>query len=380
MKSKSAFIFLIFLLVGMHFFYQTKITAGSLQTQESKELELFLRFRDEFFTTYLSSSGVEINGDSLAFLGTLNGVSIIKATVPNQNGSGEEIAFLTGPNSQWRDMGTYFDQKSGRTYLYVVTEGKFFHFPNGMQILDLSILYDKEGNFLSDERNFTTARSVFIDSDATRMYVSGVDSASSLGGMKILDLSDPERPQEIGVYGEGVSSSFARGEICFVFYKSGGFFDILNVKDPQKIEFLTRVYVPKAFLFSGWLTKDNRYFLVVDRTIGGYLLTFDLLDIYNPRLVKEFKISTVDDKAVLSKVLIRRNLAYCAWHTGGLRVINIENPLFPYEVAHFFTNSGNTSNPFGGVNDVYVEEQRGYIFISDSDYEKGGLFVLRVPE
>jgi hypothetical protein len=56
-------------------------------------------------------------------------------------------------------------------------------------------------------------------------------------------------------------------------------------------------------------------------------------------------------------------LVYCAWFAGGLRVVDIADPLAPREVAHFIPEpaSGQSAPQ---TNDVDVDE-RGLVYIVD---------------
>lgn len=73
--------------------------------------------------------------------------------------------------------------------------------------------------------------------------------------------------------------------------------------------------------------------------------------------------------------IIRDNLIYATWFSGGLRVIDVEDPLHPKEVASYIP-APFPDQPSPQSNDVAVDE-RGYVFLMDRNR---GLEILeRVP-
>ena len=56
-------------------------------------------------------------------------------------------------------------------------------------------------------------------------------------------------------------------------------------------------------------------------------------------------------------------LVFCAWFAGGLRVVDIADPLAPREVGHFFPDAG-TGAPAPQTNDVDTDA-RGLVYMVD---------------
>jgi hypothetical protein len=60
---------------------------------------------------------------------------------------------------------------------------------------------------------------------------------------------------------------------------------------------------------------------------------------------------------------MKDTLVYCAWFAGGLRVVDIADPLAPREVGHFIPEPA-SGQPAPQTNDVDVDD-RGLVYIVD---------------
>jgi len=217
----------------------------------------------------------------------------------------------------------------------------------------------------------------------------------------ILDLADPGRPREVGrwwmpgqwVAGGETPSWTGRQHRChhpirlgdrlYVSYWHGGFV-ILDIEDlgaPRLVSGLdwsppfatpTHTALPVPFALRG-----RRVLLVSDEDVAklapsppSFLWLVDITDERRPVPVASFQVAGVDGSA-------QPDFTGChqpcedvtgteipvAWFAYGLRVVDIENPHAPREVAHFLppVPEGQTRV---GSNDVCVDD-RGLLYLID---------------
>ncbi len=182
------------------------------------------------------------DGTEYALMGVNAGIAVVKAD------SGRTIAVVDGPTTgdypyKHRDIKTY------RNYAYAVAEMTGFR--AGVMILDMSALPDSVryvGSFTtpSDVRSHNFS----IDTATATMYV----LKSNYSGFRVISLSDPENPVEIGtVPTPDIHDVFARNDTVYVaegFYAS---FSIYNMADKMNPVLLTRVSVPTGgYLHNIW--------------------------------------------------------------------------------------------------------------------------------
>jgi hypothetical protein len=60
---------------------------------------------------------------------------------------------------------------------------------------------------------------------------------------------------------------------------------------------------------------------------------------------------------------MKDSLVYCAWFAGGLRIVDIADPMAPQEVGHFIPEPA-SGQPAPQTNDVDVDA-RGLVYIVD---------------
>merc|ERR1712224_8157 len=133
------------------------------------------------------------------------------------------------------------------------------------------------------------AHNIAINEDSGNAYLIGSNNCN--GGLYILDLSNPLSPTAAGCFGEwgwihdaqcvtydGPDGDYSGSEICFVSYYIGvGVIDVTDKSRSRWISFLEESYFNE--IEQGWLTEDQRYFLLGDRS-GGDVQTY-VVDVSN---------------------------------------------------------------------------------------------------
>jgi hypothetical protein len=105
----------------------------------------------------------------------------------------------------------------------------------------------------------------------------------------------------------------------------------------------------------------------------GCLWVFDVTDVANLRPLAIYEVSELDSPwsraapgrfgAHQFQEHMQDTLVYCAWFAGGLRIVDIADPLAPREVGSFIPEPA-AGQPAPQTNDVDVDA-RGLIYIVD---------------
>jgi choice-of-anchor B domain-containing protein len=110
--------------------------------------------------------------------------------------------------------------------------------------------------------------------------------------------------------------------------------------------------------------------------LNGYVdqtrtLIWDVRDLNDPVLVKEFLLSS---KASDHNLYVRDNFMYQSNYQGGLRILDVSDPVNPVEVGFFDTVPGEDEPGFGGSWSNYPYFKSGIIAVSSRGE---GLFLLK---
>jgi hypothetical protein len=255
----------------------------------------------------------------------------------------------------------------------------------------------------------TGAHRFQLDCERKLVYASG--SADGFKGniVLILDISDRTRPREVGRWWlpgqnirEGEKTQWSAtglrthhplrlGDRLYVslWYSGFAILDIADVAHPRLVSHVnyhdgtgspTHTALPVGHSILG-----RRWLLVVDEELGGgnppaFMRVFDVTDEKHPLQVATFHVPP-DQSGKTGGLLGAHqpheyvgtdNLVYAAWFSGGLRVIDISNPLQPYEAGHYIPKAPG-EEWFVQSNDVFVDK-RGLIYLID---RVRGLDILR---
>jgi choice-of-anchor B domain-containing protein len=329
------------------------VAAGPARAQTSLDVTLLKHI--DSYTAYAALWGwTSPGGRELVILGTDTGTSIVDATdAPNA----AQIAFIPGVPSTWREMKAYDH------YAYIVTEGN----GGGMQIVDLAA--NPPALVGTYTTTFTRAHSITIQGHYA--YVNGARMNNTQVGIRILDLTNPTNPVDVGGWNDFYTHDCqVRGNTLWAACISDNIVAVVDVTNKSAPLLLTSFTWQGNSAHNCDLTDDGRYLLTTDEVSGGHLHVFDVSDPFTPVEVAQW---TANPNASIHNVHILGNKAYIAYYTEGLRVLDISDPEAPVQVGWYDTYPG-ASGGFNGNWEVYPYTANGNAYLSDI---QTGLYVVR---
>jgi len=306
---------------------------------------------------------------------------------------GELLRTEGSPGSTWRDIKVYKD------HAYIVADGAGAH---GVQIFDLRQLRDVPPADMPVQFEMTahytgvhSTHNIAINEETGFAYAVGNRAGGETcgGQLHMINIQDPTKPTFAGCFTQpeaggthdsqcvvyrGPDTKFSGREVCF--NSNGSSFIIADVTDKQNPVTLAQVDYPDlAYTHQGWLTEDHRHFYMNDELdeMYGYVdstrtLIWDVKELEDPLLVREFSLAS---RASDHNLYIRGNLLYESNYLGGLRILDITDPLNPVETAHFDTVPYGPDMPgFGGSWSNYPYFKSGVIAVSSG---AEGLFLVK---
>lgn len=330
-----------------------------------------------------------LTGKEYALMGRTNGTSFVDITDPANPIYLGNLPTATS-SSSWRELKAY------ETYAYIISDSNGSH---GMQVFDLTQLR----NVTSPPVTFTaprytlfgSAHDITINPDTGYLYVTGISTGGAnacSGSLHMIDVSDAGNPTFAGCAG----SAYTHDTTCVVYHgpdaqhrgkeicinsngnqSNGGqvvVMDVTNKAAPALIS--ARSYAGAGYVHQGWLTEDHRYFYLDDEldemNFGHNTKTYvwDMVDLDNPVLVHTYNGPTT---AIDHNQFIVGNRSYQANYRAGLRILDISNPLAPFESAYFDTYPANNNANFNGAWGNYPFFDSGTVIVSSIGE---GLFVL----
>jgi choice-of-anchor B domain-containing protein len=176
----------------------------------------------------------------------------------------------------------------------------------------------------------------------------------------------------------GPDATYTGREVCFGSNETAiSISDVTSKGTPVAISRAT--YPGVAYTHQGWLTVDQKYFLVNDEldeqqgsVTGTRTLVWDVTDLDDPVLVNQYLGPT---NATDHNHYIRGNRMYMSNYQFGLRVVDVSSPLAPTQIG-FFDTAPNLSNTpgFGGSWSNYPFFPSGNIVMTSRNE---GFYVLR---
>ncbi|MBE7499156.1 MAG: PQQ-binding-like beta-propeller repeat protein [Verrucomicrobiales bacterium] len=201
-------------------------------------------------------------------------------------------------------------------------------------------------------------RTAPVQGIATGVAMSGNHAYVALdaAGLRVMDLSDPDNPRQVGSHDLPGARAVALSG-AYVGVAHGGGFDVIDGSDPTQPRRVGGCSYPGD---AEGLAMADGFAYVADGDHG--LRVIDLSDPKLPRLV-----GSLDTAARAFGVAVREGYAYVAAAEGGLRVMDVSQPAAPREVGYY--------RPGGAV--VGVAIQGGHAYVANTE---SGLHVLSLSD
>jgi choice-of-anchor B domain-containing protein len=324
-------------------------------------------------------------GKEYALMGLDNGTAFVDLSDPEAPVYLGRLPSHNGEVSIWRDVGVYAN------HAFIVADNVSNH---GMQVFDLTQLR----NVVTPPQTFTEtahyagfARSHNIVVDDATGFAYAVGSDTCAGGLHIVDVRTPTAPVQAGCYSgdgythdaqcvvyQGPDVEHQGKEICFA--SNEDTLTIVDVTDKNTPLMLGRQgYENSGYVHQGWLTEDQRYFLIddeLDELFDGHntrTYTYDVSDLDAPVVVGHFDATGA---SIDHNQYVKGQYSFQANYKRGLRVLHLDDPATAAmtEVAFLDTFPSEDSTGFDGAWSTYPFFASGVVLISDITR---GLFVVR---
>jgi len=337
-------------------------------------------------------------GIDYALVGRTDGTRIVDLSDPNNPIYLGNLPRTAGTNiTSWRDIKVYDN------HAYIVADfsgGTASERAHGMQVLNLMMLdsIDRPAAMISPltftptttYHGFANAHNLAINEETGYAYAVGSNTFS--GGLHTVNIQDPDAPVGAGGYGgdgynhdtnvvlySGPDSVYSGRELSFSSNEDTlTIVDITNKAAPVQLSRTT--YPLSGYSHQGWLTPDQRYFVMNDEldelNRSDINLTrthvWDVSDINAPKYLGSEPLRT---SATDHNLYTYGNLIFEANYTSGLRVLDtrdIRNGDL-YEVGWFDIVPGTDAPGFDGAWSVYRFADSGVTVVNGINQ---GLFVL----
>jgi len=144
-------------------------------------------------------------------------------------------------------------------------------------------------------------------------------------GLKIVDVSNPERPRELGTAETGQSYSVVvDGDYAYVGVLSHGA-KIVDISDPRNPEIVSII---NTGCHVTSIDVQNSIAYIVRNERGVYI--FDVSEPQHPE-----QLGFIETVGTACDVRVQGEYAYIADGAGGLRIFNVQNPRNPYLIGHY---------------------------------------------
>jgi choice-of-anchor B domain-containing protein len=328
-----------------------------------------------------------VTGKEYAIMGRSSGTAFVDISDPENPVYVGNLPTHT-TNSSWRDIKVYND------HAFVVSEAS----NHGVQVFDLNqlrtvILPPVTFANSAHYNGIGSAHNIAINEQSGYAYAVGASSCS--GGLHMINIQNSLSPTFAGCYSldgyihdtqcviySGPDVEHHGKEICF---NSNGsnitnaftVVDVTNKGTPIRLS--QSGYAGSRYSHQGWLTEDQRYFLLDDeldeQQYGHSTRTYvwDVSNLDAPILLGYYNGTTA---AIDHNQYIVDNHSYQANYRSGLRILNIDNIATNslVEVAYFDIYPANDNPNFNGAWSVYPFFESGVVVVSGIEQ---GLFVLQ---
>jgi len=301
-----------------------------------------------------------------ALAGKIGGTSIIDISTDPHNPT--EVGFIPGANSTWRDL------KVHGHYCYVTNENS-----GGVDIISLE---DPFNPYLVNSYTSSTlsAHNLFIADGYAYLVGSGggAGGTSPWQGIIILDLSDPENPNEVSRWEEAyIHDLYVKNDTAYACGISLGSLFMIDVSDKSNPTTMVEHNYSDYGCHAVWVSDDSKYAITADEEYGGYIRIFDIQDFNNINLLATWY---PDEPQASNKsshnVFFKDDLLYISYYVYGTRIVDMTDPSNPVEVGYydFYPGQGGLYNGNWGT---YPYTENGLIY--STDFSNNGFFVMSYP-
>ncbi|HEX9755042.1 MAG TPA: choice-of-anchor B family protein [Gemmatimonadales bacterium] len=332
-----------------------------------------------------------------ALVGRMDGTVFVDVTDPANPVYVGELPLHQGarPNL-WRDIKVY------KNHAFIVSDGAG---PHGVQVFDLTRLRNvtnRPATFTEDAHynRIASAHNIAINEESGFAYSIGNSMGGETcgGALHMIDIREPKSPKFAGCYADpstgnartgythdtqcviykGPDTRYRGREICFNSSETAlGIADVTDKQNPKPIA--AGSHPNTAYTHQGWLTEDQRYFLLDDEgdELAGLVprtrtIVWDITNLEEPVVAKEYLGET---GATDHNLYVKGRYAFESNYVSGLRVIDISDPKNPREVGYFDTVPFGENVPgFAGSWSNYPFFRSGTIVVTSM---REGLFVVR---
>jgi choice-of-anchor B domain-containing protein len=287
-------------------------------------------------------------------------------------------------DSIWRGIKVFAD------HAFIVSEAP----DHGMQIFDLRRLRtvaSPPARFTETAHyaGFGSTHTLALNTQTGFAYAVGTRTCE--GGLHVVDVRTPAAPGTAGCFSldgythetqcvvyAGPDTTYRDREICF--NSNEDTLTIVDVTDKQAQNQVSRTgYGGSAYTHQGWLTEDQRFFLVNDegdeRAFGHPTRTWiwDVSDLDEPTLAAQYNGPV---PAIDHNLYIRGDLVYESNYRSGLRVLDASSIATGLlrEVGFFDVYPDDDAPAFNGAWTSYPFFASGAVVVNGIEQ---GLFVLR---
>lgn len=322
-------------------------------------------------------------GHEYALMGLNNGTGFVDISDPeNPLYLGKLPTHTT--SSSWRDIKVYAN------HAFIVSEAS----GHGMQVFDLTQLRSVIAppvTFAETAHygNFGNAHNLVINEASGYAYAVGSNTCA--GGLHMVNIQIPTSPSYAGCFSAdgythdaqcvnyaGPDPDYQGREICF--NSNEDTLTIVNVSNKANPVQVSRTgYLGSSYTHQGWLTEDQRYFLLDDEgdetTFGHNTRTYiwDVANLDAPLLMGNY---TAAVAAIDHNQYVHGDYAYQANYRAGLRILDITAVAGASlsEAAYFDIYPASNSASFNGAWSTFPYYESGVVIISGIEQ---GLFVVR---
>ncbi len=341
------------------FLFTSTVTA-----QAPKNTELVSSYKPRGTVSYSDIWGYSNADGEYAIIGSRFGTSFVDVTDPELP---QEVAFVQGPTSIWRDIKTY------RDHAYIITDSNENGYsPAGVQVVDLSGLP-------GSVRLVTTvatglpggmAHNLFVEKNF--LYVIGGRGAR---GVVIFDLTTPGSPRLAGSWQASYwHDVVVKNDTLYGADIYGGTIEIVDVRDKSNMQLISRTEVPNGFTHNLWVTDDNAYLVQTDEVHGLPVNFWDVSDHLQPQRVATYY---GGDLSIAHNATVRGDMAFVSYYYDGLKIFDLSQRSAPVEVGWYdtFPNDGGfRGEGYEGAWGIYPFLPSGNLLISDIS---SGLIIVR---